>query len=69
MIVVRIIAAAIVLLGLAMILFGKRWGNALFDKMPATELYNWLSLGVPFIPLFLLGIGACLYVRTKKRPD
>jgi len=53
--------------GLGLIVFGRYWGTAVFDSLPGTALYEWLSLSVPFLPIALIAIGALLFVRASQR--
>ncbi len=65
----HLIAAALVMIGLYLAVFGNSWGPLFFERLETTEIGLWLELVVPFLPLVFIGFGATLFVsghRTRK---
>lgn len=58
-------AAALVATGLWLAAFGNAWAPGAFALLPASELGAWLELGVPFLPMLPIGLGAALLVGGK----
>lgn len=65
----KVIAVVMIVTGLLMIVLGDSWGSAAFNLLPDSEVQEWLSLVTPFLPVFLMGVGAAAYVeRRAKEP-
>ncbi len=60
------IAAALVLMGLYLAVFGNSWGPLVFELLPASEIGTWLELIVPFLPMVFIGFGAALYASRRR---
>ena len=66
-----LIAAALVLTGLYLLVFGNTWAPIAFELLADSEIGAWLELIVPFLPMVFIGIGAALfasYHRGRKSP-
>jgi hypothetical protein len=58
-----VFAVVLIATGLLMIIFGDPWGSVAFNLLPDSEVEEWLSLFIPFLPIFLIGVGATILVR------
>jgi len=63
---IRLAAAALVLAGLYLALFGNVWGPRVFEVLSRSEIGLWLELIVPFLPMVLIASGAALYAAGKQ---
>ena len=61
-----LIAAALVLMGLYLAVFGNSWGPLVFELLPASEIGTWLELIVPFLPMAFIGFGAVLFTSRRR---
>ena len=61
-----LVAAALVLSGLYLVVFGNSWAPTALELLPDTEPGYWLELIVPFLPVALIGFGAALFVSTHR---
>ena len=61
-----LVAAALVLTGLFLVVFGNSWAPPAFELLPDTELGYWLELIVPFLPMAFIGLGAVMFVSTRR---
>ena len=61
-----LIAAALVLMGLYLAVFGNSWGSLVFELLPASEIGTWLELIVPFLPMVFIGFGAALFTSRRR---
>jgi ABC-type dipeptide/oligopeptide/nickel transport system permease subunit len=61
-------AAALVLIGLYLAIFGNSWGPLLFEPLETTEIGAWITLIVPFLPIMFIGLGAAL-LASRHRTD
>jgi len=60
-----LMAAVLVLTGLYLAVFGNAWGPRIFELLSDSELGNWVSLIVPFLPMVIIGLGAALFVSRR----
>ena len=60
------IAAALVLMGLYLAVFGNSWGPLVFELLPASEIGTWLELIVPFLPIVFIGFGMALFASRRR---
>jgi len=63
----QLTAAALILAGLYLAVFGNSWGPFLFDRLETTETGTWITLIVPFLPMVFIGSGAALFVWHHRR--
>jgi len=63
----RLIAAALVLTGLYLAIFGNTWAPLVFDLLAGSEVGAWLELIVPFLPMVCIGLGAALFVPSRAK--
>ncbi len=61
-----LIAAALVLMGLYLAVFGNSWGPLVFELLPASEIGTWLELIVPFLPIVFIGFGMALFASRRR---
>ncbi len=61
-----LIAAALVLMGLYLAVFGNSWGPLVFELLPASEIGTWLELIVPFLPMVCIGFAAALFTSCRR---
>ena len=61
-----LIAAALVLMGLYLAVFGNSWGPLVFELLPASEIGTWLELIVPFLPMVCIGLAAALFASRRR---
>ncbi len=59
-------AAALVLIGLYLAIFGNSWGPLLFEPLETTEIGTWITLIVPFLPIVFIGSGAALFAAHHR---
>lgn len=62
----RLIAVALVLIGLYLAVFGNSWGPLIFELLPASEIGTWLELIVPFLPMVFIGFAAALFTTRHR---
>ncbi len=61
-----LIAVAMILAGLYLVVFGNRWGPAVFESLSDSELGLWLQLIVPFLPMACIALGTALFVSHRR---
>jgi hypothetical protein len=61
-----VLAALFVLIGLYMAAHGDSWAPATFKLLAEPEPGAWLEHFIAFLPIFLIGIGATVYVWDRK---
>ncbi len=62
----RLVAAAMILTGLLMVIFGNAWGAPVFELLAGSEIGLWLEHLVPFLPIAVIGSGAALFFRATR---
>lgn len=61
-----LLGAAAVGAGIFAIAFGSLWATAALDLFGENEAVRHFELVVPFLPIFLIAIGAHLVVRSRR---
>jgi len=62
-----LLAAAMILTGLYLAVFGNSWGPIAFEFLERSEVGLWIELIVPFLPMVFIGFGAALFVSARRR--
>jgi len=65
----RLIAAALVLTGLYLAVFGSTWAPPVFELLAGSEIGAWLELIVPFLPMVFIGFGAALFTSRRAKTN
>ena len=65
----RLIAAALVLTGLYLAVFGNTWAPPVFELLACSEIGAWLELTVPFLPMVFIGLGAALFASRRAKTN
>lgn len=65
----RLMAAALVLTGLYLAVFGNTWAPPVFELLAGSEIGAWLELVVPFLPMVFIGVGAALSTSRRAKTN
>jgi hypothetical protein len=65
----RLIAAALVLTGLYLAVFGNTWAPPVLELLAGSEMGAWLELIVPFLPMAFIGFGAAVFSSRRAKTN